>query len=50
MNTRRNNAPSSDEENVNEVVRSQDPQNPNVFIEEGSMSDIEISATIHSLT
>ena len=36
-------------ENVNEVVPPQTPQNPQVPIEEGVMSNIEIRESIHSL-
>ena len=50
MNTRRNNARRADEENVNEAVPPQAPQNPQVPIEEGAMSNVEIRSAIHNLT
>ena len=46
MNTRRN----AEEENVNELVPLQDPQNPEVLIKEGAMSNIEIRLVIQILT
>ena len=36
--------------NVNEEVPSQAPQNPQVPIKEGAISNVVIRATIHSLT
>ncbi|XP_049368216.1 uncharacterized protein LOC125833114 [Solanum verrucosum] len=50
MNTRRNNARRAGEENVNEAVPPQAPQNPQVPIEEGAMSNVEIRSAIHNLT
>ena len=50
MNTRRNNSRRSKEENVNIVVAPLASQNPQVPIEEGAMSNMEIRASIHSLT
>ena len=50
MNIRRNNTRRSEEENVNEVVPPQTPQNPQVLIIEGSMSNVEIRSAIYSLT
>ena len=50
MNTRRNNSRRADEENNNEVVPPQDPQNPQVLIEEEAMSNVEIRVAIHILT
>ncbi|KAH0639227.1 hypothetical protein KY285_035813 [Solanum tuberosum] len=50
MNTRRNNARRAGEENVNEAVPPQTPQNPQVPIEEGAMSNVEIRSAIHNLT
>ena len=37
-------------ENVNEAVPPQAPQNPQVRIEEGVMSDVEIRDAIHNFT
>ncbi|TMX02343.1 hypothetical protein EJD97_021901 [Solanum chilense] len=45
MNIRRNNVRRANEENVNETVPPQDPQNPQVSIEEGT-----IRAVIYSLS
>ena len=50
MNTRRNNARRAGEENVNEAVPPQAPQNPQVPIEEGAMSNVEIRSAIQNLT
>ena len=50
MNTRNNNARRVEEENVSEVVPPPAPQNPQVPIEEGAMSNVEIRAPIYSLT
>ncbi|WMV18722.1 hypothetical protein MTR67_012107 [Solanum verrucosum] len=50
MNTRRNNARRASEENVNESVPPQTPQNSQVLIEEGAMSNVEIKSAIHNLT
>ena len=50
MNTRRNYARRSGEENLNAAVPLQGPQNPQVPIEKGDMSNLEIGSYIHSLT
>ncbi|KAH0775084.1 hypothetical protein KY290_012221 [Solanum tuberosum] len=50
MNTRRNNARRAGEENVNVAIPPQAPQNPQVPIEEGAMSNVEIRSAIHNLT
>ena len=42
MNARRNNARWTEEDNVNEGIPPQDPEKPQVPIEEGNMSNIEI--------
>ena len=47
MNTRRKNAQSVAEENVNEEVTPPTPQNPQVPIEEGAISNVDIRAVIH---
>ena len=49
MNTRRNNARTVEEENVNEVVPPPAQENPQVSIKEGAISNIQIRETIHSL-
>ena len=49
MSTRRNIARRVEDENLNEAVHLQTSQNPQVPIEEGAMSNVEIRATIHSL-
>ena len=46
MNTRRNNAQRVGEENANEAVPPLAPQNSQVPIEQGAMSNLEIRATI----
>ena len=45
-----NNARRAKKENLNDVVPSQAPQNPQVPIEARSMSNMEIGETIHRLT
>ena len=50
MSTRRKNAQRAEEETLNEVVPLQDPENPQVPIEEGVLSNVEIRSSIHSLT
>ena len=50
MNTRKNIDRTTEEENSNEMVPPQAPQNPQVPIEEGAMSYVEIRASIYSLT
>ena len=50
MNTRRNNARMVKGKNGNEVVPPLAPRNPQGPIEEGSMSNVEIRVSIHSLT
>ena len=48
--SRRNDSQRVKEENVNELVPPPTPQNPQVPMEEGAMSNVEIRVTIHSLT
>ncbi|XP_069152730.1 uncharacterized protein [Solanum lycopersicum] len=50
MNTSRNNARKSFEDNFNEAVPPQVPHNPQVSIEEGAMSNVDIRSAIHILT
>uniref|UniRef100_M1DTA6 Uncharacterized protein n=1 Tax=Solanum tuberosum TaxID=4113 RepID=M1DTA6_SOLTU len=50
MNIRMNSVRRANEENVNEAVPPQAPQNPQVPIEEGAMSNVEIGSAIHNLT
>ena len=50
MNTRRKNVRRAVQENLNEAVPPQAPQNPQVPIEEGVMSNVDIGSAIHSLT
>ena len=50
MNTSRNNAQRVREENLNEAVPLKAPQNPQVPIKEGPMSNVEIKSAIHMLT
>lgn len=50
MNSRRNNFSRAEEKNVNEAVPSQAPQKPQVFIEDGALSNVEIRVAINSLT
>ncbi|XP_049349486.1 uncharacterized protein LOC125814080 [Solanum verrucosum] len=50
MDRRRNIARRTDEESVNEAVPPQAPQNRQVPIEEGAMSNVEIRSAIHNLT
>ena len=50
MNTRRDDSLRAEEENLNYAVPPQAPQNPQVPIEEGDMSNFEIRDVIHSLT
>ena len=38
------------EENLNDAIPPQATQSPQVFIEEGPMSNMEIRSDIHSLT
>ncbi|WMV49970.1 hypothetical protein MTR67_043355 [Solanum verrucosum] len=47
---KKENARRAGEENVNEVVPPQAPQNPQVPIEEGAISNVEIRSAIHNLT
>ena len=50
MNTRRNNDHRAVKENLNEVVPPQAPKNPQVPIEKGVMSNVDIRSAVHNLT
>ena len=50
MNTRMNNARRVGEENLNDAVPPKVPQNPQVPIEEGVMSSVEIKSPNNTLT